>query len=377
MSEKIIDLKEQRFGVEVEFYNITRSDAAKIVQSFVSDNEAAQPYHTHEHGLDTYKIRSDDGRTWKVVSDASVNSGRGENCELVTPILKYEDMPTLQGVIRALNGAGARSDVSCGIHIHIDGSNHDARSIRNLCLICASKEDIMLKALEVPPERYTRWCRKADQSFIDFLANNPHPTLNEIEREYYTEGYYSRSTHYHSNRYRLVNLHDYFNGHGTIEFRAFNGESKKHTKHLHAGEVKAYVDFCLAISAQAINNKHCRYHAFDHQNERYTYRTWLVGHQGLNLNGAEYKNTRLHLLGKLEGDATYKDRAAALEKRSKKLAEKQLSALRPQVDELMDRVMDMPPQQRDQLLQNLFGIVTSAESEDNNNNNNNGRGGGR
>lgn len=360
-----INMKDQKFGVEIEFYGLTRDNAARIVQSVISDEETP-PYHTHEHGLDTFKFEDAKRRTWKIVSDASVNRTRGQSCELVTPPLRYEDVQTLQSVVRALNAAGARADVSCGIHIHIDGANHDARSIRNLSLICASKQDIMLKALEVPPERYTQWCQKADANFINFLKDNRNPSLQQIEDEYYRNySYQSRSQHYNSSRYHLVNLHDYFNGHGTVEFRAFNGESKKRTKHLHAGEVKAYIDFCLAISAQAINNGRCRFSDFDHTNERYTYRTWLVGHKGLKLNGEEFKNTRQHLLGKLEGDNVYKDREAALEKKNKKLAESQLQELRPQVEDIMATVLDMPPEERTatlQQLQQLISIPRSAAS---------------
>lgn len=370
--EPRINLKDQRFGVEIEFYGISRSDAAELVKSLVCDeneSEELRIIHCHENGLDTYKAASDDGRMWKIVSDSSV---RGEACELVTPVLTYDDVRPLQDIVRVLSCAGARSDASCGIHIHIDGSNHDARSIRNLCLICASKEDIMLKALEVPEERYDCWCRKADKSFVDYLIQNKNPTLEEIERAYYTVDYIGRHRHYHPNRYRLVNLHDYFNGHGTIEFRAFNGESKKHTRHLHAGEVKAYIDFCLAISAQAINNTACRYHAFDHQNERYTYRTWLIGHHGLNLNGDEFKNTRSHLLGKLVGDTTYKDREAALARREKKKASQAVEELRPQIDRLMDQIAEMPQQQRSSVLGQLSQLASAAGSSNSSGNDRNG-----
>lgn len=51
--------------------------------------------------------------------------------------------------------------------------------------------------------------------------------------------------HYHDSRYHCLNLHSVFQK-GTIEFRLFNSTT-------HAGKVKTYIQFCLAISGQALN----------------------------------------------------------------------------------------------------------------------------
>ena len=52
--------------------------------------------------------------------------------------------------------------------------------------------------------------------------------------------------HYNSTRYHGVNLHAFFTK-GTVEFRLFNST-------LHAGKIKAYIQFCLAVSAWAITS---------------------------------------------------------------------------------------------------------------------------
>jgi len=52
-------------------------------------------------------------------------------------------------------------------------------------------------------------------------------------------------SHYNQTRYHGANLHAFFTK-GTVEFRLFNGTT-------HAGRIKAYVQFCLAMSAWAIN----------------------------------------------------------------------------------------------------------------------------
>ena len=59
-----------------------------------------------------------DGREWKFQKDVSIAGPDSQKCEMVTPILTYEDMETLQELVRILRKAGARSDATrgCGVH---------------------------------------------------------------------------------------------------------------------------------------------------------------------------------------------------------------------------------------------------------------------
>ena len=52
---------------------------------------------------------------------------------MVTPILTYADMETLQEMIRRLRKAGAKSDSTrgCGVHIHIGAKGHTPQTLRN------------------------------------------------------------------------------------------------------------------------------------------------------------------------------------------------------------------------------------------------------
>ena len=92
-----------------------------------------------------------------------------------------------------------------------------------------------------------------------------------------------------------MNLHSVFYR-GTVEWRCFNST-------LHAGEVKAYVNLCLAISAQAIMQRSTVMRKTHSENELFTFRVWLVR---LGLNGDEFKTTRDHLLKHLEGDRAWR-----------------------------------------------------------------------
>ena len=104
---------------------------------------------------------------------------------------------------------------------------------------------------------------------------------------------------------------------GTIEFRLFNST-------LHAGEVKSYIQLCLAISHQALIQKGASRIKTQSPNEKYTFRTWLLR---LGLIGDEFKTARQHLLKNLDGNIAWRDpaQAAAQKERlaAKRLAEQQ------------------------------------------------------
>ena len=90
-------------------------------------------------------------------------------CEIVSPILTYEDMADLQEIIRQLRHKGAFVNSQCGIHIHVDASRYTPQTLRNLVNIIASKEDILYKALRIDPARM-RWCKKTNERLSSLLA---------------------------------------------------------------------------------------------------------------------------------------------------------------------------------------------------------------
>ena len=76
--------------------------------------------------------------------------------EMVTPKLKYEELPKMQECIRRLRKSGAKVNSSCGLHVHIDAANHNRQSLKNLLSIMYSKEDMLFKALQVNESRALR-----------------------------------------------------------------------------------------------------------------------------------------------------------------------------------------------------------------------------
>lgn len=292
---------------------LTRSAAAKIIANHFG-TEAV-----HVGGCyDTYTAADTQGRRWKVVSDGSIRcQARGErsatraySVEVVSPICKYEDIETVQQIVRDLRAGGAKVNDSCGIHVHVDASRHTPQTLRNIVNIMASKEDLLYKALKVNIDR-EYYCQKADVRFLDDVNVNRPKTMEELERLWY-DGASRRDKHYDETRYHALNLHSVFSK-GTIEFRMFNST-------LHAGEVKSYIQLCLAISHQALTQQRAMRTKTHSDNEKYTFRTWLLR---LGLIGDEFKTARQHLLKNLEGNIAWKDPAQAQRQKERLLQQKQ------------------------------------------------------
>ena len=225
-----------------------------------------------------------------------IAAGLDHRLELVSPICTYSDIETVQEIIRTLRKAGAFANKSCGIHLHIGKERFTAKTLRNLVNIVASKEDLIYQALQVDEQRKRRYCQKVKESFLEEL-NRRKPTELEQLADLWYQGYSgSRSQHYHSSRYHGLNLHATFNG-PTVEFRLFNGTT-------HAGKVKAYIQFCLAVSYQALSQKNASAKKTETSNPKYTFRTWLLR---LGLIGKEFETARLHLLKNLEGDSAFRN----------------------------------------------------------------------
>lgn len=317
-----MDLKEQKFGIEIEMTGISRLKAAEVAaEYFGTEKQYLGTYY------DTYAAIDSQGRQWKFTFDASIlpqkkvngrklDAGREYKTEMVSPICRYEDIVIIQDLVRKLKEEGALTNSSCGIHVHINAAPFDARTLRNITNIMASKEDLIYKALDVSVDRKYSYCQPVEERFLEELNRRKPKSMAAVEEIWYN-GESRRSEHYDNSRYHCLNLHSVFQK-GTVEFRLFNGT-------LHAGKIKAYIQFCLAIGAQALNQSCASRRKTQTTNEKYTFRTWLLR---LGLNGDEFATARLHLLVNLPGCIAWKDPSQALaqkeqlrRKKEKELAE--------------------------------------------------------
>lgn len=305
-------LKEQKFGVEIEMTGITRAQAASIVAKALNSTSSAADHSCYY----TRTIKDSHGRIWKVMRDSSIAPyDKSEatiddeyRVEFVTPPLKYNDIELLQKIVRDLRNAGASVNSSCGIHIHVDGANHNPQSLRRLVNFMVARQDLIYEALEIG-NRANRWCKKLSSSLLTEMKKSKELSSSKVEMLWYSPSNDNYSggidhQHYNETRYHGINLHSYFTK-KTVEFRLFNST-------LHAGKIKAYIQFCLAVSAWAIeSDDHIVFRSmagYTAQQKVTIMRNILT--QRLGLYGDEFKTCRLHIMTPLKKRAAKMQAAA-------------------------------------------------------------------
>lgn len=296
---------EQSFGVEIELTGITRKHAAEVIANYYGTrSEYEGTYYS------TYVAYTPDGRKWKAMSDGSLRTetSRGVrtydgdySCEVVTPILRYADLDDLQNIVRALRENGAIANDSCGIHVHVGADKQNAYTITCLANLFLKRQDLIDEACQNRDRSW--WCARLNAKLVAEMRKTPktkealkpvwYGELNEGGERRPSEGWMSQ--HYNPTRYHGLNLHAWYTK-GTIEFRLFNGTT-------HAGKIKAYVQFCLALATYAIRqeemtNRDCNARFAKTSNLSREERGKAMMNfleDRLQLTGAEFKTCRLHM----------------------------------------------------------------------------------
>ena len=308
MTNPLATMQTLTFGVEIETINLNRQQLAEAIKKGLADVGVVAEIRATHDSYDRHMIRLPDGREWATCTDASLSGGRyGRNGEVVTPIMTYADLPALQSVARALHTAGARTDASCGVHVHVGAGSlcreTDSRALVRLAKLVYQQEPLIFEALAVQGSRRGQWCRPVEESLIHRIASQRPVTRAAMARAWYDGGStYAQREHYNQTRYHGLNLHSVFYR-GTVEFRYFEAT-------LHAGKIKSYVQFCLAMVAKAMSAKGAvaRKRTFNAATAKYDFRVFLLR---LGLIGEEFKTLRHHLLGGLQGSASWKHGAPA------------------------------------------------------------------
>ena len=303
---QVAEMKKQTIGVEVEMNSITRDKAAKLAAAFFGtgrfENTAGR------NGYCTWSAWDESGREWKFQKDVSIAGPDSEKCEMVTPILTYADIETLQELVRRLRKAGAKSDATrgCGVHIHIGAKGHTPQTLRNLANIMASHEDLLASALNLDRSRISRYCRTVDPRFLEQVNRRKPSTMAGLADIWYDSqnADYGRSHHYNESRYHMLNLHATFTK-GTVEFRLFQFDAPADGRQngLHAGQLKSYIQHCLALSQMAKTVRTASPKPQQNENPKYAMRTWLLR---LGFIGDEFKTARELLTKRLDGDAAFR-----------------------------------------------------------------------
>ena len=101
-------MKNQNFGIEIELTGITREEAAKVMAKQLGTNQT----YFEGGGYSTWVAVDSQGRKWKAMRDGSITTetrnGRMASteysCEIVSPICTYEDIETIQEIVRMEKG---------------------------------------------------------------------------------------------------------------------------------------------------------------------------------------------------------------------------------------------------------------------------------
>jgi len=291
----MVTLEQLHYGVELECGGQTRETVARAVQSVVG----GEVRHLGGPPYDPWCVTALDGREWRVVADSSLSAYPPEQrAEVVTPILTWDDLPTVQEIVRALRRAQCQVNGQAGLHVHVGAESFTGKTLAILAKQIYANEELIFHAFAVSEERKARYTKPLDPAFITRLQRSRPATREAFFRCWYGTRDYT-PTRYHASRYTLVN----FNStalRNTIEFRSYTPEG------LHAGKIKAAIVFSLALCARALNSHgaSAKKKAYDPASAKYDFRVALI--LALKLSGPEHRNTRRHLLARMPGDAAFK-----------------------------------------------------------------------
>lgn len=295
-------------GIEVEMNNITRQHAAETAAGYFGTgryrNTAAK------NGYMSWSAWDAQGREWRFSRDVSIYGPDDQKCELVSCIMEYSDIPLLQGLLRELRHAGAKSsaDRGCGIHIHISRKGgFTVQEVKNVVNMMAAHEAQIGRAILLDEGRAARFCRTVNPDFLDLMKKKNPKTMEALEDCWYKGNHadYGRDHHYNNSRYACCNLHSLFHGHGTIEFREFQLQGPHDGKHggIHCGAIKSYIQLCLGICALAHEVKYASPKPQQTENEKYAFRCWMLR---LGFIGDEFATARKILLENMDGDSAWR-----------------------------------------------------------------------
>jgi hypothetical protein len=210
-------------------------------------------------------------------------------------------LPELQEVARSVRRAGARIDENTSVHVHVSHSDLNARAVANLARIFYKHEDLIFAAFGVTQERMERYAKKMREEFARKIAAKKPASMGELNKWWYGE-FNATPTRQHNSRYESLNINAMLYR-GALEFRLFQFKDRR----IHAGELRAWIIFCMALTAKAINTKAASAKKRNYEVDcgKFDFRVFIS--HGLGLHGTEHHNVRTHLLARLHGDSAWKN----------------------------------------------------------------------
>lgn len=246
-------LEKIRFGIEIEFTGMSRKKASRVVGEALKESVKYRAVNDQHWDI----IEQQRNRIWTINIDESINSEVDStkndevfvpsefSCEFISPILKYDDIETVEKIVNALKNAGAVTNNSTGTHVHIGAEILNVHSISNLVNIVARKEDLLYKVLHVYKAREHAYCKKVDKEFLEDLNREKPETMEELKELWFKKYCEDINEPQHDSRYHGLNLHSVFTK-GTVEFRWFNTTMEPE-------KIRKYIKLCMMLVIEAQN----------------------------------------------------------------------------------------------------------------------------
>ena len=235
-------------GIEIEMTGILRTKALEVVSKALRATKVSTK-------PPNYTLQDCMGRKWRVDYDDSIlllinaenglipTSDEAYAIEIVSPVLKAGQASIVADVILELKNAGAVLSESCGIHVHVGGNGHTPASIRRLVVTVHSYQARLYASLNINRKRLP-YCGFPKDDLIVRLNGLENPSMSEVEEAWYFGNKVGKRLYRNNIRRQFVNLHSFFYGIGTVEFRGFNAT-------FDSTEIEKCVKIALAIDEAA------------------------------------------------------------------------------------------------------------------------------
>jgi hypothetical protein len=284
-----------KFGVEIE---VTGAAHDSLVNAVVTATGGTVTCRDHGY-LNATVVVDQHYRSWEIKNDSSLCTVNGhDGREIVTPPLEGDaDIDLMQRVVRAVKAAGAIAHRSCSVHVHIDAAGMTPAAIANLTKIVSRYESLIYQALGTLAYRKTGYCKPVEP---DVVARMRAVALNRADDNTINRAWFGELNlapqHYHNARYHGLNLNNIWRSIRTVEFRYANAS-------LHAGNIKALVQFYSALMTHAQQVAHAQATPITTDNPRYTFRNFL---NRIGLIGSKFDTCRHHMLKRLDGNSAWR-----------------------------------------------------------------------
>ena len=237
----------RKYGIEIEFsWNGQLPSYATIAQAIT---EAGVPcVSTVGYSNSIHNVAP----TWKIVPDGSVTNGG----ELVSPILNGLDgKEQLRTVLRTIKALGAKTDRSCGIHIHHDAGDMNGKALANVAELYKTHQrviDLFISEARRSTSNHP-YCGGLSRG-VDFWAIGSHRDFNDFSvassqalKTRLIQGDYTIGERGLSVGRVNVNFSAYLR-HGTVEFR-------QHQSSLNVNKIWSWVVFTQTIMTVAKSHR--------------------------------------------------------------------------------------------------------------------------